>query len=166
MLPKVFPDMLTIKPGMSESQICVLPPELRERSASAVATMVEAARTDWSSLLSDSGEIDLAWIDAFDRKHDQAYVTHLIETSDSTDFSNDVLVSCCEFGAAIGHVLKGLRPELIWAYDYPYWDSWLYAADKGVMIHVFSWAFKKFSAYGINDGYAAKLVAAAKFLGE
>jgi hypothetical protein len=166
MFPKTFPDVVSIRPGMTDEQICVLPEELRQRSEAAVNRMVEAARTDLAEFLGPSGDLDLDWVDAFDKRYDQSVVEKLIARSDPNDFSNDVLLTACEFGASLGYVLKGLRPELVWAYDYPYWDSWLYSREKGYMLPMFSWAFKKFSNYGIDDGFAGKLRAAANTIGK
>lgn len=164
MFKATFPDVVGVRKGVTAEEASGLPPKGIEYAANCIERMVEAAKGDWPQYLPVSGEIDLAWIRAFDEKHDEAYVAALLEQADAADFGNNALISCCEFGAVLGHVLKGMRPELIWVYDVPYWDSWLYSPEKGLMINVFSWAMKKFSAYGIGDGYAEKLVSAAGML--
>ena len=50
--------------------------------------------------------------------------------------------------------------EFGWLYSYPYFHSIVVHKKTGFGITVFDWAVKKFSAYGIDDGFAAKYFAA------
>lgn len=159
-----MPDIVGVKKGLTEEQLCVLPPELRNHAAYAISSMLEAARMDWPGYLPVSGDIDLGWVRAFDEKYDARYLSALLQRADAASFGNELIIACCEFGAVLGQVLQSMRPSLIWAYDFPYWDSWLYSSEKGLMINVFSWSMKKFSSYGVNDGYGDKLIAAANMV--
>lgn len=82
-------------------------------------------------------------------------VSSVIVNSDATDFSNEFIVLCCEFGAVIGYAMQALAPQLEWLCDWPYWESGLLDTESGYRINVFHWAIKKSSSYGIDDGYRA-----------
>ena len=113
-----------------------------------------------------SGEIDQDWVAAFDQHYTRVRIRETIERSDPRDYGNDYLVTCCEFGAVLGRVLMSLEPRLLWRLDWPYWDSTLLDPKTGTAISVFHWAIKKLSAYGVDDGYAAKVNACLRSLTE
>jgi hypothetical protein len=119
--------------------------------------MVEAARGDWPGYLPVAGEPSLAWIEAFDDYWTATRVHALLGRSDPTNFANDLLVTSCEFGAVLGHVLREAVPRLDWLPDWPYWESGLLDVASGYRINVFHWAIKRFSEYGLEDGYGAKV---------
>jgi len=126
--------------------------------------MVEAARRVWPSFLCVSEPIDLGWIDAFDQFYVKHRVKDLMKSSKPGDFSNDFVVRCCEFGAMLGHVLLTIQPNLHWVYDWPYWESSVFDPETGQIIAVYHWSIKKFSSYGIDDGYKAKLLACSNLI--
>ncbi len=131
-----------------------------------IGVMVEASQGDWARYLSVKGKPDLAWIDAFDRHYDRSAIRKVIDSSDPSDFENDYLVLCCEFGAVIGHVMIETFAELEWVFDMPYWESFVYHPPSGTEIPVFHWAVKKMSEYGVDDGFAEKVAACLQMLKE
>lgn len=143
--------------GIPASEIAVIDPDGERESAARIARMLDACRTDWPTYLSLSGEIDEHWIAAFDDYYDPDRIADVISKSAPDDFSNDYLVLVCEFGAAIGHVLQMKQPRLIWLYDWPYWESSLVDTRSGAIVPTFHWAVKKFSEYGVDDGFAEKI---------
>jgi len=125
--------------------------------AERIDTMYDACKSDWPTYLKVFGDLDEHWIDAFDGYYDRDRVAGVISRSDPKDFSNDYLILVCEFGAALSRVLLSKEPRLIWAYDWPYWESSLVDPQTGSVIPPFHWAVKKFSEYGLDDGYAQKI---------
>ena len=77
--------------------------------------------------------------------------------SNPADRGNELVVTICEFGAVLGHVMGKEEPSLEWLPDWPYWESGLLDVPSGNRINVFHWAIKRFSDYGLHDGYGAKL---------
>ncbi len=53
---------------------------------------------------------------------------------------------------------------LMWLYDWPYWESSIYDPQTGQLFPVFHWAIKKFSCYGINDGFKDKLLMCSQMI--
>jgi hypothetical protein len=163
-----FPDMIQNESlaGLSRAEATWLPEEAQQDVMGMIDGMFEAACGDWPGYLSVTGDISLDWIDAFDRYYDRDRIHDLIQRSESSDFGNDYLVICCEFGAALSHVLRDAQPRLVWRLDWPYWDSTLLDPKTGTAISVFHWAVKKLSDYGVDDGYAAKTKACLHFLAD
>lgn len=135
-----------------------------ERASHYVLKILEAARGDWPAYLNVSGPPTVAWIGAFDDYWDRWNISELLDTSEPADFSNELLVTCCEFGAVLGDVLMGTVPALEWCYGWPYWESALHHRPTGYRVNVFHWAIKRFSEYGVEDGYVAKLAACSEYL--
>jgi hypothetical protein len=160
------PDLIQIPEyiGQSPSHISPLSRAARTEVAKQIREMQEAAKEDWKNSLSVREPISIYWVDAFDKHYDRERVKAVIESSDPEDFSNEYLVSCCEFGSVLGHVLSQLKPRLQWLHDWPYWESAIFDPKSGHVIAVFHWAIKKMSSYGIDDGYAAKVEACLKIL--
>jgi hypothetical protein len=150
--------------GLSPQEASSLAEEGQLEAKKMVDKMIEAANTDWPTFLSVSPPIDIQWINEFDRFHDKRRVKALIKSSKPDDFSNEFIVRCCEFGAVIGHVLLKTQPNLYWIYDWPYWESSVFDPETCQVVAVFHWAIKKFSSYGINDGFKAKLLACSDML--
>ena len=153
------PDILTCDEfvGVSVADLSVLSADGEDDVRGRIDRMLEACRGDWPSYLPVFGEIDQQWIEAFDEHYDRKKIADVIKRSDPKDFSNDYLVLVCEFGAALGHVLRAKQPRLLWRYDWPYWESSLVDCRSGAVIPPFHWAVKKFSEYGVDDGFAAKI---------
>lgn len=163
-----LPDLLqdTSFVGLSQAEASCIPAEAQQEVLRRIAIMVDAARHDWPTYLSVQGEFDLQWIEAFDRYYDRERILEVIDRSDPSDFSNDYLVLCCEFGAGLSHVLCQMQPRLVWRLDWPYWDSSLLDPKTGSALPVFHWAIKKLSEYGVDDGFAAKVKVSLQFLNE
>ncbi|MEJ2663642.1 MAG: hypothetical protein P8107_06310 [Spirochaetia bacterium] len=155
---KIRPDMFkVVKEGTSIEEINVLSDEGIIKIRNHINTLIKACHEDWSSFLSITGEIGLNEIDLFDKYYNKRRVIELMKNAKTDDFSNEFIVTCCEFGSVIGNAMIKCNNDLCWIYDYPYWDSMIYHKNTGYMISVFSWAINKFSSYGINDGYYAKI---------
>jgi hypothetical protein len=153
------PDLLTIESYVDASpeDLQILVVEGQKEAKARIDRMLDACRNDWPTYLALTGDIDLDWIDAFDSSYDRKKVGEIIKKADPADYSNDYLILVCEFGAALGHILQKMEPRLCWVYDWPYWESSLVDTKTGTIIPTFHWAVKKFSDYGIDDGFAAKL---------
>lgn len=137
---------------------------VQARLSAQFAAMLDAASKDWPLYLEVSGTIDLSWIEAFDRHFNRARIQTVIADSDPEDFSNQYVVLCCQFGVVLSHVLQTARPDIVWSFDWPYWDSTLLHPATGTLIPVFHWAIKKMSEYGVDDGFSGKVAACLNVL--
>lgn len=153
------PDVLTVGDyaRVPLAELAVLRDDAARDVQMRIDRMLDACRGDWPTYLRVSGDLDEHWIDAFDEYYDRKRVGEVIARSDPADFSNDYLILVCEFGAAIAHVLRTKQPQLGWVYDWPYWESSLVDTRSGAVIPPFHWAVKKFSEYGVDDGFSAKI---------
>ncbi len=151
------PDMMkAYRPGLQSSDICTLTDEYRDKVLNQIATMLRTAGSDWSDLALPE-EIDTTWVEIVDNHYDTERIAEVMDRSDPEDFSNELIVTVCQFGALLGHVMRQQEPRLEWIADWPYWESRLYDPVTGNVIPPFHWAIKKFSDYGVDDGFAAKI---------
>src|ERR1700728_2772638 len=109
--------------GKNSANSSPLPTSKQSDSSERIATMLTAARSDWSRYLHLPGDPDLRWIETFDEYYDRDHIEKIISKSDPREFSNDYVVICCEFGAVLAHVMISLQPRLEWCYEWPYWES-------------------------------------------
>ena len=152
------PDMtLCYRPGLNASEICNLTSKSQADVHRRIQRMLDSAQADWPSYLPVTGEVNEHWIEAFDDFYDAEQVASAINRSAPSDFSNDLVVVVCQFGAVLGHMLHQTQPRLQWIPEWPYWESSLYDPASGNVIAPFHWAMKKFSSYGVDDGYVPKL---------
>lgn len=121
-------------------------------------TMAKAVLDDFS-FIHKSDSIDFDLLDAVDKYYDRTKIAELIKESDPKDFSNPYLVTVCEFGVLLGQLFRHLE-GYDWLYSHPYYHSIIVHKDTGFGITVFDWAVKKFSEYGVDDGFVAKFHAA------
>lgn len=121
-------------------------------------TMVDSAKSDFQHIFTFDN-FDLTVLDAIDKYYDRTKIAELIKESDPTDFSNSYVVTVCEFGVMLGHLFKQID-GFDWLYSHPYFHSIIVHKDTGYGITVFDWAIKKFSEYGVDDGFVAKFQAA------
>lgn len=135
-----------------------LSPEFLEVTRQQINSMADCALKDFQHIYK-TDKLDLNFIDAVDKHFDRQKIKELIKASDPTDFSNQYLVTVCEFGASLGHLFADID-GLGWLYSDPYFHSIIVHKDTGYGITVFDWAVKKFSEYGVDDGFAAKFQAA------
>ena len=152
------PDMFVIsgfdgKP-VDLDKIQYLPSDLLNMNKEQITGMVEAAKADYQEIVAFE-MLDLKVIDAVDQHYDRKRIKGVINSSNPSDFDNDYLVSVGEFGAALGELFCQ-RPGFGWLYSHPYYHSIIVHKDTGFGITVFDWAVKKFSEYGVDDGFAAK----------
>ena len=150
--------------GKSSVESSPLSKDKQTEVSQRIQTMLDATRTDWARYLYLTGEPDLRWIETFDQYHDRDQIQQLIGRSNPKDFSNDYVVTCCEFGAVLGYVMVSLQPRLRWHYEWPYWESALFDPQSGNLVPPFHWAVKKMSEYGVDDGFAAKVEACLQIL--
>lgn len=134
------------------------PDYVTELTAHINVTMVDAALDDFQHIIK-SDKLDLNVLDAVDKYYDRAKIANLIKESDPTDFSNSYVVTVCEFGVMLGHLFKQID-GFDWLYSHPYFHSIIVHKDTGFGITVFDWAIKKFSEYGVDDGFVEKFNAA------
>jgi hypothetical protein len=152
------PDMMKCyRAGLMTSKISCLTEEFQGEAIARVQRMVGSAKTDWARYLAVNGEIDEQWVLAADKHYDRKAIRQLIKISDPSDFSNDLVVTVCQFGAVLGEVLRQIKPRLLWLPEWPYWETSLYDPISGNVIPTFHWAMKKFSSYGVDDGFVEKL---------
>jgi hypothetical protein len=89
----------------------------------------------------------------------------LLNESNTDDYSNLYLVTVCEFEILLGNLFEQ-KEGYGWLYSYPYFHSIIVHKDTGIGFTVFDWAVKKFSEYGVDDGYFAKFNAAIDVVNE
>lgn len=110
-------------------------------------------------------EFNLDIIDVIDKSFGKKEIKELIEKSNPTEFSNPYLVTVCEFGLALGDLFVNTG-KFQWLYSYPYFHSIVVNPETGSAITVFDWAVKKFSSYGMNDGYKWKFLKVMELIEE
>ncbi len=152
------PDMYVIngfdgKP-IDFDKIQYLPEDLLEYNKKQLKTMADAALSDYQDIII-SNKLDIQVLDAVDKYYDREKITEIISRSDPKDFSNDYLIEVCEFGAMLGYLFCQID-GYGWLYSHPYFHSIIVHKETGFGITVFDWAVKKFSEYGVDDGFAAK----------
>jgi hypothetical protein len=152
------------KPLMGAPDVSPLTDEGQKVIIKQIDEIYQAAKEDWPGFLKVQGEISLDWVDAFDKYLDKANLEDILKSSDPEDFSNELVVLCCEMGAVIGNCLIQLNPSLQWLPDSPYWDSAVYDATSGLRINVFHWAIRKFSASGLGVSNKEKVLECLKSL--
>lgn len=145
------------KKGAPASQLTPLDGETQTKVAAQVARMVEAARSDWKRSFTPKDPISIEGLEDVDRHYDASRIRKLIESSNPEEYGNDYVVVCIELGAVLGRVLKDLRPDFEWVWEWPYWESYLWDPATSDQFKVFHWAIKKMSGFGVDDGLAAKV---------
>lgn len=160
------PDMIQIPEfvGRPPTEVGPLDEATATKVAQQIDAMVEAAKEDWPTYLKVQAPLSVSWVESFDAHYDINRVEELARRCDPTNFSNDYLVIVCEFGAVLGTVMKDLLPRLTWLPWWPYWESAIFDPQTGIVIPVFHWSIKKFSTYGVDDGFAAKLLQCVQML--
>jgi hypothetical protein len=127
-------------------------------------TMVEAVLEDFQNIIKTK-KLDFAALDSVDKFYDRKKIAELIKHSDPADFSNPYVVTVCEFGVLLGQLFRQIE-GFDWLYSNPYFHSIIVHKDTGFGITVFDWAIKKFSEYGVDDGFVAKFHAALEGINE
>lgn len=140
-------------------KIQYLAPEYLEEVKTLINETMTKAVLDDFSLIHKSDNVNFELLDTVDKYYDRAKIIELIKESDPKDFSNPYLVTVCEFGVLLGQLFRQLD-GYDWLYSRPYYHSIIVHKDTGFGITVFDWAVKKFSEYGVDDGFVAKFHAA------
>lgn len=143
--------------GTPAARLTPLIGETLAKVSSQVDRMVESAKGDWPRDYGAIDPISLKGVNTFDQRNDAKRIREVIDRSDPEDFSNEYLVVCCQLGAVLGAVLRKLRPDFEWVWEWPYWESYLYDSETTDQFKVFHWAIKKMSGYGVDDGLEAKI---------
>ena len=158
------PDMFVIAgyegQPLDMTSLQYLTDEYLEQTEQQIQTMTHAALADFQEIIK-SDKLDFAVLGAVDKFYDRQKISDIIKESDPNDFSNLYLISVCEFGALLGQLFRELD-GFDWLYSYPYYHSIIVHRDTGFGIPVFDWAVKKFSEYGVDDGFVAKFHAACE----
>jgi hypothetical protein len=156
--PHTRPDIMdAFHPGNEASALSPLSAASQQQVLDQISAMLESVSSDWPSFLPVTGEIDTDWVQAMDAHYNADRIATLIEESDAEDFANPLVVTICQFGAVLGQVMTQWEPRLQWLPEWPYWESSLYDPATGQVIPPFHWAIKKFSDYGVDDGYVPKI---------
>jgi hypothetical protein len=161
------PDMYVIaaydgKPLAMES-LQYLNDECLKQMKEQIEKITDAALQDYQEIIRCE-ELDFRVLDAVDKHYDREKIKAIIATSDATDYANQYLVTVCEFGATIGNIFTQ-SDGFGWLYAHPYFHSIVVHKETGFGITVFDWAVKKFSEYGVDDGFVAKIHAAREAIG-
>ncbi|MDB5118828.1 MAG: hypothetical protein JWN56_46 [Sphingobacteriales bacterium] len=162
------PDMYIISgyegKSLDLSSLQYLPDKLLEQTKEQIRTMAGAALADYQEIIK-SDLLDFNVLDAVDKFYDRPKIAEIIKESDPKDYFNLYFVTVCEFGATLGYLYNELE-GYDWLYSFPYYHSIIVHRDTGFGITVFDWAVKKFSEYGVDDGYVAKFHAAMNGINE
>ncbi len=160
----VKPDMIqSFNPNTDFSNLVDTTTEMYIQIKQQVETMTSASRQDLQEIVKFS-EFNLETIDKLDKAIDREYIEKIIDESDVNDDANQYLISTIEFGCALAETMQNEIDGLFWVYDYPYWESTLVHKQTGFEIPVFHWAIKKYSEYGVDDGFKEKILALKKDL--
>lgn len=152
------PDMFVLNSfngsPLDTDKIQYLPTDLLDYNKKQIQTMADAALKDYEHIIS-SDKLNINVLDAVDKYYDRKKIAAIISNSVPEDFSNDYVVEVCEFGAMLGYLFTQID-GYDWQYAHPYFHSVVVHKNSGFAIPVFDWAVKKFSEYGVDDGFAAK----------
>ncbi len=162
------PDMYVIsgfegKP-LDLDNIQYLSDELLIDTKKQINKMTNAALQDYQKIIT-SDKLGLNVLGAVDKFYDRKKIAEIIKLSAPEDFSNLYFVSVCEFGSTLGHLFNELD-GFGWLYSYPYFHSIIVHKETGFGITIFDWAVKKFSEYGVDDGFVSKFHAAVDGINE
>jgi hypothetical protein len=130
-----------------------------------VETMVLASRQDLQELVKFE-EFSLETIDKLDKAINRQYINSVIDASSEDDNANQYLISTIEFGCALAETMENEIGGFVWVYDYPYWESTIVHKQTGFEIPIFHWAIKKYSEYGVDDGFKDKILSLKRNLEE
>ena len=108
-------------------------------------------------------QLNVDVIEAIDIAYGKRKVEELINMSNPKEFDNQYLVMVAEFGLALGDLFVNTG-RFKWLYSFPFFHSVVVNPETGQAITVFDWAVKKFSSYGVNDGYKWKFQKAMELI--
>jgi hypothetical protein len=162
----VKPDMVkSFKPNTDFSVLIDSTDEMYVVMKQQVETMISASQQDLQELARFK-EFNLETIDKLDKVIDRKHILGVIERSDVNDDGNEYLISTIEFGCALAETMENEIGGFVWVYEYPYWESTLVHKKTGFEVPVFHWAIKKYSDYGVDDGFKDKILMLKQNLGQ
>lgn len=147
-----------------EARLSLLDDELTARVRAQLSRMRDAAIADFEQEVGVRPPIDLHYLDKVDAHYDRARIAKIFDRANADEDDNDLLVAVIEFSMVLAEVLQQSIPSLKWRCDWPYWESSLFDGRSGTTVNVFHWAVKKFSEYGVDDGFAVKVQVCADLL--
>jgi len=130
-----------------------------------IERMKAAALGDYNESILQGDDFTIDLLTAVDVFYDREKIGELIRKSNPREFGNDYLVAVGEFGTMLGALFEK-QPGFGWLYSAPYFNSIIVHKNTGLGITVYDWAVKKFSEYGVDDGFAAKFGAALRAAAE
>ncbi|WP_207430897.1 hypothetical protein [Sabulibacter ruber] len=158
-IPIVKPDMIqSFKPDTYVSTLVDSTDKGYVKTKKQVEALISASRQDFQEL-ANFNEFSLETIEKLDKAIDRQYIRSIIDASDVNDDSNQYMISIIEFGCALAQTMENEIGGFVWVYKYPYWESTLLHKKTGFEIPVFHWAIKKYSEYGVDDGFKDKILA-------
>jgi hypothetical protein len=160
----IWPDVSRISPQKAAQRERAKTNDFVTLAQAKIIDAMNQVRMTWPSQYNVSLPVSMKWIDAFDRYYDRQTIRELIERSDPHQHDNEYIHSTVEYGTVMAIVFKRFIPDLKWSYELPFWESALYDARTETDLHIFHWAIKKLSDYGVEDGYAAKVCASLQWL--
>jgi hypothetical protein len=160
------PDMYVISAFEGKSinidQIQYLEPDILKATKEAFDIYRKAYYTDFQHYVQFQ-TLNLDVIDAIDKYFEEPEVRELIKRSKPTDPNNLYVAHVIEFGLALGDLFVETG-KFKWLYSNPEFHSIVVNPDTGNAITVFDWAVKKFSSYGIDDGFKKKFLKALEIV--
>jgi hypothetical protein len=160
------PDMYVISAFEGESididQIQYLEPNLLKATKEAFEIYRKAYYKDFQHYIQFQ-TLNLDVIDAVDKYFGEPEVRELIKRSRPTNPNNHYVAHIMEFGLALGDLFVETG-KFKWLYSNPEFHSIVVNPDTGNAITIFDWAVKKFSSYGIDDGFKTKFLKALEIV--
>jgi hypothetical protein len=157
---RLRPDVFALPPDIARpidiAAIQVMDAEQQQTVRDDMARMWEAAQKDYAEMTGITDGRLPEVLDIADAWYGEDVLLGLHHLSDAHDYSNLYLLSVCELGLLMAHVLME-QDDFGWLYSYPYFDSVLVHRPTGHCIPVFDWAVKKLSPHGLNEGLLDKV---------
>jgi len=163
---RALPDVETIElpEGVHINALQPLPNDIQVKVNRQLVSMKEAAEKDWPKTLPVEGTFDESWLSAFQTHYREEELKALLQRSAPNNFTNPLLIMCCELGACLAVALQGRQPQLQWLYEFPYWDSSLFDLNSMTRINVFHWAVRAMSSEWEQQPLLEKIKACEEFL--
>ncbi|MCZ2111858.1 MAG: hypothetical protein LC118_20260 [Dehalococcoidia bacterium] len=163
-LDGVFPDIARVSPEAFVTQEKAKPPHVLSEAQQQIDSLVARVNATWPGQYSVEPPVGIRWVRAFDQRFTPAAVKRLVAASTPTDALSPYAVHALEFGIVLALTFRFYVPDLEWSPERPLFDSALYDSGTETRIHVFHWAIKKLSSYGVSDGYPQKVCACLQWL--
>ena len=160
----VFPDIARVHPEAFAEQEHAKALALVSASRKHIDSLVAHVNAAWPTRYSVVPPVGILWVRAFDQHFTPTAVRRLVSASAPANPSSPYVRGALEFGVVLALTFRTYVPDLEWSYEQPVFDSALYDRHTETRIHVFHWAIKKLSSYGVSDGYPQKVCACHQWL--